>query len=284
MSSAGAHREVGGRTRRSCHGLCAAASAVALAMAASASVCAAESPSPRPAAPASAASAASAAKDERIKQAKALNEEAEELYSHGQYRAAIAKLEEARKLDPDGKVLVYNLAVAHERLAEFEAAEKYYRRYLPMESDPKTRERVEGVLLRIEGAKQESASKPAPPPPPLKPAERTVEPWMFAAGAASLALGVGAGVGIAAAVTNPGASAKTGPGVSVDDLTRAAQLAHREAVAADISFLISAAAAGAAVYLYLRPPSAASQAAPKVAAPKVAVGISLGRAALQVVF
>lgn len=278
MRSSGEHRDEEGRagsTRRGL-GLRGAAMGIGLATAVFASRAAAEPPPPRPA-----AVLATAAKDEQIKRAKVLNDEAEELYSHGQYRAAIAKLEEALKLDPDGKVLVYDLAVAHERLAEFETAEKYYRRYLEMESDPKVRERIEGVLQRLDGAKQELASLPAR----SKSASRSVSPWLFpAVGVAGVALCVGVGLGIGAVVTNPGANTKTGNGVSVADLQRDAQMAHREAVAADISFLISAVAAGAAVYLYFRAPLATSQSAPQGAHPRVAVDVGVGRAALRVLF
>lgn len=242
---------------------------------------AAEPPSPRPAA------AATAENDERIKQAKTLNEEAEELYTHGQYRAAIVKLEAALKLDPDGKVLVYDLAIAHERLAQFEAAETYYRRYLDMEADPKARDRVQVALQRIEGAKKEMPPPPAlPPPSPPPPVQRTVSPWLFpTAVVAATALCLGVVLGSSALTTDPGANATTGPGVTVNDLLRDAAMAHQQAIAADISFVISAAAAGAALYFYFSSPTPEPRRAqsPRAGRP-VVIGVGAGRAFLRVVF
>lgn len=97
--------------------------------------------------------AAAEEKQRRVEQAVALHDEARALYQRGEYRAAIRKLEEAARLDPEGKELVYNLAVIHEKLAELPAAEAYYRRYRDMEKDPKAREQVDAVLRRLEGAK-----------------------------------------------------------------------------------------------------------------------------------
>jgi tetratricopeptide (TPR) repeat protein len=226
--------------------------------------------------------AATAENDERIKQAKTLNEEAEELYTHGQYRAAIAKLEVALKLDPDGKVLVYDLAIAHERLAQFEVAETYYRRYLDMETDLKARERVKVALQRIEGAKKE-IPPPAPPPPSPR---RAMSPWVFpAAGVAATALCIGAVLGISALSTDPSANATTGPGVTVDDLFREAERAHRQAIVADVFFVISAAAAGAALYFYIsspRPEPAKGQT--RAASQPVAIRVGAERAFLRVIF
>src|SRR4051794_19653069 len=53
---------------------------------------------------------------ERGKQAMALHDEARELYAHGRYRAAVARLEAAQALDPEANELVYNLGLIHERL------------------------------------------------------------------------------------------------------------------------------------------------------------------------
>src|SRR5262249_33197033 len=96
-----------------------------------------------------------AEKEDRIQRAKALHDDALALYDRGKYRAALEKLKAAVALDPDGKELVYNLALIHERLGELELAGGFYRRYLEMETDPKLRERAEGILKRIEGAKKD---------------------------------------------------------------------------------------------------------------------------------
>lgn len=104
----------------------------------------------------------------RIERATALHDEAQRRYQHGEYRAAIAKLEAAVALDPEGKELIYNLAMIHERLGEIDEAERYYRRYLDMEALPKAREEVHAVLKRLTGAKRELASAKAPPSAPAK--------------------------------------------------------------------------------------------------------------------
>ncbi|HEY4118216.1 MAG TPA: tetratricopeptide repeat protein, partial [Byssovorax sp.] len=80
--------------------------------------------------------------DAAIERAQALHDEAARLYERGEYRDAIAKLETALALDPSGKELVYNLALIHERLGEFDDATRYYEQFLPMETDPKVREKV----------------------------------------------------------------------------------------------------------------------------------------------
>jgi tetratricopeptide (TPR) repeat protein len=241
-------------------------------------------PPPPQAPPAASAPAPPLEAADREKQAVAYHDEAKELYAHGQYRAAISKLEAAIALDPEGKELYYNLALIHERLAEFDAAERDYRRYLEKETSPHEREKVQAILRRLEGAKREvlppapsaqpSAAPAAPPPPkPAPPAPRATSPWVYVSGAVG-ASGLFAGVvlGISAVARAPGAGAMTRLGVSADDLMNDARTAHHEAVAADLSFLIGAAAAGAAIYLYYaargEPPkhhaAAGLQAAPRL--------------------
>src|SRR4051812_19327443 len=90
--------------------------------------------------------AVAADKASAAKQAMTLHDEAWALYEQGHYRAAIDKLEAALRMDPNGKELVYNLALLHEKLANLKAAEGYYRRYLDMETDPKARARIQGIL------------------------------------------------------------------------------------------------------------------------------------------
>src|SRR4051794_17454359 len=52
--------------------------------------------------------------------AMALFGQAREAYEKGEYRAAMAKLEEAIALDPGSAELVYNVALIHEKLGEIE--------------------------------------------------------------------------------------------------------------------------------------------------------------------
>src|SRR4051812_27640849 len=85
---------------------------------------AAAEPPPAPSAPAGTAPRTSSGlqvasdKDQLSKRAMSLHDEAWELYEQGRYHAAIEKLEAALRLDPDGKELVYNLAILHEKLAD----------------------------------------------------------------------------------------------------------------------------------------------------------------------
>ncbi|MGK3993397.1 tetratricopeptide repeat protein [Sorangium sp. So ce1024] len=214
----------------------------------------------------------------RIERATALHDEAQELYQHGRYRAAIAKLEAAVALDPEGKELIYNLAVIHERLGEIERAEGYYLRYLEMETLPKEREQVAAVLKRLKGAKRELASarqqQAAPPAPagastalPMLPrvsllprrsvvvaSPRPSTPWLLVSGGVAAGSLVVGGVFAALAVArDPGPDARTGDGISVADLQADASAAHRCAVAADVALLVAGLSGITALYLYLSP-------------------------------
>lgn len=220
--------------------------------------------------------------DARKKQAMALHDEARELHAQGRYRDAIASLEAALELDPEGKELVYNLALIHERLGELDPALRYYQRYLEMETVPKERERIQGVIHRLEGAKHDLvaareasrarvAPSPSPPPVSLVAHARTLGPGVVVSGAVGAAgLLTGAILGISALVRSPGANAMTGPGVSADDLVADARAAHRQAVGADIALLIGLAGTGAAVGFYV-----ASRGAPAPRARPAAARIDL---------
>ncbi|WP_437719143.1 bacterial transcriptional activator domain-containing protein [Sorangium sp. So ce448] len=211
----------------------------------------------------------------RIERATALHDEAQRRYQHGEYRAAIAKLEAAVALDPEGKELIYNLAMIHERLGEIDEAERYYRRYLDMEALPKAREEVHAVLKRLEGAKRELVSaKPQPSAPAKAASVSTALPYLprlarhpVAVGGAmprATWLGVSGGIaagslvvgGVFAALAvarDPGAGERTGAGVSIADLQADASAAHRCAVAADVALLVAGLSGAAALYLYLAP-------------------------------
>ena len=194
----------------------------------------------------------------------ALHDEAWVLYEQGRYRAAIDRLEAALLLDPEGRELVYNLALIHEKLADLGDAARYYRRYLEMEPDPRTRARIQLVLRRLEGAEREAATQPrdaAPPIPaalPAPPPPRRVRPWVVAtASVGGVAFVMGSVFGLNALARNPGANAHTGGGVTIGDLQADAHAAHVDAVISDVSFLITLAAAGTAAFLYFSTPRSA---------------------------
>jgi len=234
--------------------------------------------SPSSAQPAGARRPPSGREDRRkADQAVKLHDEARALYEAGEYRKAITKLEQAVEIDPEGKELVYNLALIHEKLGEMDPAGTYYQRYLEMETDPALRERTQKALKRIEGAKKELAqrraeearheptasSAPAAAPfarasiaaTPAPTPSRRIGPGVWASGGIAVAaLLVGNVFAISALVKNPGSGAHTGDGVGIDDLRADAESAHRRAVVADVSFIVAALAAGTGAVLFLTTP------------------------------
>lgn len=191
--------------------------------------------------------------DEPAESAIQLFDEAQELYQRGAYRDAIDKLERAVALDPAGSELVYNLALVHERLGEVDEAERYYQKYLEMETDPKAKERVRAVLKRLAGAKRELVKESAPAAPAKCAPDTSLRPLTFAVGAsAAAALVIGSSFAIAALVTDPSASDATSAGEPYSALRDRAALAHREAIVADVSFAIGALATAATIYLAVR--------------------------------
>jgi tetratricopeptide (TPR) repeat protein len=214
-----------------------------------------------PAGPSGAASGPSADdKELNAREAMALHDEAWALYADGRYRAAIDRLESALRIDPGGRELIYNLALLHEKLANPREAAGYYRRYLETETDPKVKARIQATLRRLEGAEREISSKLSPlapsaslaaPSPPARPVRSWVVVTGSVAGAAFL---VGSACGLAALAKNPGDNARTGNGVTSADLQADAHTAHSYAVIADLSFLVTAAAAGTALFLYMTTP------------------------------
>ncbi|MCC7539134.1 MAG: tetratricopeptide repeat protein [Deltaproteobacteria bacterium] len=83
-----------------------------------------------------------------------LYERGRALYAEGRYEEAAAELERALQLDPGAPVLVYNVALVHERLGNLDRAIEYYARYLLVLPDDQTeeRERTEATLRRLRGA------------------------------------------------------------------------------------------------------------------------------------
>ncbi|WP_437738495.1 tetratricopeptide repeat protein [Sorangium sp. So ce1335] len=257
---------------------------------------------PHPA-PSPAAETEAQEKRRRIERATALHDEAQRLYQNGEYRAAIAKLEAAVALDPEGKELIYNLAVIHERLGEIDRAERYYVRYLEMETLPKEREQVAAVLKRLKGAKRElssarqqsaaspasagaSAALPMLPRMPMLPRRSVVAtnpgpptPWLLVSGSvAAGSLVVGGVFGALALARDPGPRERTGGGLSVADLQADANAAHRCAIAADVALLVAGLSGITALYLYLSPRvPAASPGAPRPASAAGALSASRRR-------
>jgi len=89
---------------------------------------------------------------------------ARELYQLGRYREAIAQLEAALKLDPQGAELLYNLGLVHEKLGDADEAIDAYKRYLKVlgpNADPEEKKKIQGIIRRLEGAKTELKAREA---------------------------------------------------------------------------------------------------------------------------
>ncbi len=98
---------------------------------------------------------------------------AKDHYAAGRYRQAAEALQEARRHDPTSPTLVYNLARVYELLGRLDEAIATYRTYLELLPDEEQAEkdRIRGVLVRLEGARRELSARPdpAPRPPPPRP-------------------------------------------------------------------------------------------------------------------
>jgi tetratricopeptide (TPR) repeat protein len=208
-------------------------------------------------------------------------------YEQGAYREAIAELEAAHTLDPNAKDLVFNLAIVHEKLGDVDDALKWFYLYGTMSLTPQEQERADSYIRRLEGAKRELDRKqatqapppPAPPPPTAKPERlpsvgRVDAATVTVAGVAGGALLFGVILGAKAKQDQPGSSFVTGQDGSYTDLVNRTDLAHREAVIADVSFAISALCAAGAAYLFLSRPAVATGGA-KISAGPLAGGGAL---------
>jgi len=198
-------------------------------------------------------------------------EKARAAYEQGAYREAIAELEAAHTLDPNAKDLVFNLAVVHEKLTDVDDALKWFRLYATMSLTPQERDRAEATIRRLEGAKREleqrqaalapntPASPSTPPEPsrrpaPAPPAGRVDEATVTAAGVAGAAFVFGVVMAAKAKQDQPQSNFVTGQDGSYADLVNRTDLAHREAVIADVGFGVFVLGAAAAAYLFFSRP------------------------------
>ena len=212
-------------------------------------------------------------------------------YSEGRYRAAIDELQKARRLDPRGKDLVYNLALVHEKLGELATALAYFDQYLAMETDENERARTKASIVRLRGAMREAEREhaeppskatlpPFAPPPAMQGRRGVLDGWVWASGGLALtALLVGTVLGVRALALDPGQGEATGSGRSVDDVRDDSHRAHRSAVAADIAFAISLTSGAAGSLLYFGralPQPEARPAEPSPSPPRASASIDIG--------
>jgi tetratricopeptide (TPR) repeat protein len=187
-------------------------------------------------------------------------------YAKGAYREAITELEAAHTLDPNAKDLIFNLGVVHEKLTDIDEALKWFRLYTTMDLTVQEGDRAEAYLRRLEGAKKEldekkaaehsaapvePASPPAPPPPPEPgPHGRVDGVTVLAAGLTVAALGFGIVLSARAVEDAPPPNYVTGHNGSYNDLVNQQELAHREAIFADVGFGVAVLGAAATAALY----------------------------------
>jgi tetratricopeptide (TPR) repeat protein len=186
-----------------------------------------------------------------------------EQYRAGQYTRALASLEQAAKLDPNGKDLFFNLALVHEKLGQLPAAISALERFRELETDGEERERARLTIERLRGAQDEIARPepaPAPAAPCLEPSPAPVAstaPSAVLIGSASVAivsLVVGAIFG-AKALSDDVSDASTSASVSVAQLRERGRRAEREALIADVAFGLAAASAGTFACVWILTPN-----------------------------
>lgn len=92
-----------------------------------------------------------------IQQAVAHYERSRGYYATGRYRAAIAELEAAIRLDRDAANLYFDLGLLYERIGVIDRARSAYGHYLLLSRDAGERERTERIMRRLQGAEPELA-------------------------------------------------------------------------------------------------------------------------------
>ncbi len=228
------------------------------------------------------APAVAAPKDEAAtaqhEQAVKMHEEAHDLYTKGEYRLAVNKIEEAIALDPNSAELYYNQGVIYEKLGELENAMRAYSGSLERETDPQMRAKLQGIVERLVGAKAERdaaawaaetpkakpVEAPRPPPTERKFTDHRFFGWMVASSGVALAGFATAGIlGASAISVSPGDTPTTGAGRTYSDLVVARDRAAERATLADVGLGVGVAALVTTVAFYVlgREPSPPRRAA-----------------------
>ncbi len=220
-----------------------------------------------------------------LERAKELFENGKGLYAEGSYSAAIAAFRQAYTLSGD-PVLLYNIALAHDRAGDFDEALEYlgyYRAYAPQSERAALSEKEDSLRKRklraqtdeeaaaaaaAEDGNDESGDGPPPPSASVsddgptdgmtKPQQKifTVPVWVLT-GVTVVGLGVGTGLGVAALGRKDDADALcTGDGmggsVCPEGAESDADSGRRMALGADVAFGIGAVAGVVAIVLIAR--------------------------------
>lgn len=200
---------------------------------------------------------------------------ARELYQNGEYRRARDELLEARKLDPNAKDLVLNLGTVSERLQDYDVALAYLHEYQELTDVTESeRQKVEGIIKRVEGAKKNSTPKDDSPKVIVKtvavPSAHPVSYGRIDAvnittGIIALGAAAAAGTfGVLALGTRPSARTQTSSSYPYASLQADTDRAHTFAVVADVGFVVAAVATVATVVLYFARTKDAQPSAPTV--------------------
>jgi len=188
-------------------------------------------------------------------------QKAQDAYHAGNYGDAYKELKQAQELDPTAKELVYNLGTVAEKLSKYDDALRWFHKYEEMDIDERERTRVEAVIRRIEGAKQNAPedTKVLVRPKTMiivreTPPRGRID--VLTVSAAIVAVGgftVGAIFGAKALSERPSSSFVTGRDGSYTDLQQRVSSAHTSAIVSDVGLIVGlAATAGAAVLFFAR--------------------------------
>lgn len=198
---------------------------------------------------------------------------ARELYQNGEYKNARDELLEARKLDPHAKDLVLNLGTVSERLQEYDQALVYLREYQDLSDVTEAeRQKVDGIIKRVEGAKKNAAPKQDVPRVIVKtvkvPATHEVsygriDALNITTGVVALGAAAAAGTfGVLALGARPADGTQTSSSYPYTSLQADTNRAHTFAIVADVGLVVAAVATVATVVLYFARTKEAQPAAP----------------------
>jgi tetratricopeptide (TPR) repeat protein len=187
-----------------------------------------------------------------------------EHYQAGRYREALVELEAALTTDPRSPNLVYNVARVHELLGQLDAASQFYQRYRDMlpQNETEERERVDAILLRLEGAQEQVGPIAAPPADEWR--EREPDPpTRMKRGVADAAFWTMATMGAAALLTSAATGALAlkeekdardfvvGADGTAEDLSKSYRRADRLALSSDATLVIGTTFAVTSILLYM---------------------------------
>jgi len=189
---------------------------------------------------------------------------AHDLYQQGAYHEAITELETALQFDPNGKDLVFNLGVVHEKLGDIDDALRYFQRYEQMDLAPQERSKADTYLKRLQGARKEvekpaepapaPAPAPAPLPPPPPPPEKHYGRFDWVTATVAVVgvggLAVGSVFGVKALSNRPATGVATTDTYGYAQVLNSETVAHRDAIVSDVTFAIGGAGVLAATVLF----------------------------------